>query len=84
MTRTLVPALLFTVSALWASGFAADANQDLALDPAKAGPDFALQGEYEAAPADKLGVQVIALGGGTFRVCIEAGGLPGAGWDGMG
>jgi len=84
MIRTLVPALLVTVSV---TGFAADAagaNRDLALDPAKAGPDFALQGEYEAAPADKLGVQVIALGGETFRVCVEIGGLPGAGWDGMG
>lgn len=81
MIRTLVPALLLTVSV---AGFAADANTDLAIDPAKANADFAIQGEYEAAVADKLGVQVIALGGGTFRVCVERGGLPGAGWDGMG
>ena len=84
MIRTLVPALLFAAATFSPALWAADANQDLALDPAKAGPDFAMQGEYEAAPADKLGVQVIALGGGTFRVCVEAGGLPGAGWDGMG
>ncbi|MBA3698188.1 MAG: DUF1080 domain-containing protein [Planctomycetes bacterium] len=83
MIRMLVPALLVALS--WSQfASAEDKNTDLALDPAKAGPDFAIQGEYEAAPADKLGVQVIALGGGTFRVCIEAGGLPGAGWDGMG
>lgn len=81
MIRTLVPALLVTLSF---SAFGADKNTDLALDPEKANADFAIQGEYEAAPGDKLGVQVIALGGGTFRVCVEAGGLPGAGWDGMG
>jgi hypothetical protein len=81
MIRTLVPALLIA-TALAASG--EDKNTDLALDPVKAVADFAIQGEYEAAAADKLGVQVIALGGGTFRVCVEAGGLPGAGWDGMG
>lgn len=88
MTRALVPALLWSIttafSALSGLAFAADANQDLALEPEKAGADFTLQGEYEAAAGDKLGVQVIALGGGTFRACIENGGLPGAGWDGMG
>jgi hypothetical protein len=84
MTRTLVPALLLATATFSTWAYAADANQDLALEPDKAGPDFALQGEYEATPADKLGVQVIALGGGTFRVCVETGGLPGAGWDGMG
>ncbi len=81
MIRTVVPALLVAVSL---SALAEDKNTDLALDPEKAVADFAIQGEYEAAAADKLGVQVIALGGGTFRVCVERGGLPGAGWDGMG
>jgi hypothetical protein len=82
MNRFLVPALF--AMAVSAGAADANANQDLALDPEKAGPDFALQGEYEAAPEDKLGVQVIALGGGNFRACVETGGLPGAGWDGQG
>jgi len=48
------------------------------LDPAKAGPDYADQGEYKN---DWGGAQVIALGNDEFRLVTYKGGLPGAGWD---
>lgn len=55
-------------------------------DPAKAGPDFQVQGEYvgEATGAkgtEKVGAQVVALGKGEFNATFYAGGLPGEGWN---
>ena len=49
--------------------------------------DFALQGEYTGTITgpggdQKVGVQVIALGGGSFRAVSYFGGLPGDGWQG--
>jgi len=68
--------------------FAAQHGKRVAItDPAKAGVEFALQGEYvgeverNGVPT-KFGVQVIALGGGKFHGVGYWGGLPGAGWDG--
>jgi len=57
-----------------------------ATDPAQAGPDFAVQGEYVGtAPYKgkdvKYGVQIVALGSGKFHGVGYNGGLPGDGWD---
>ena len=55
-------------------------------DPAKADTDFAFQGEFAGTLTDdgtdvKVGVQILALGGGKFHAVGYKGGLPGDGWD---
>jgi len=79
----LATVLLLTLTV---TAMAADQNETF-LDPEKAGPDFAVQGEYageiEGGPEkEKVGIQVIALGDGKFDAVGYKGGLPGAGWDG--
>lgn len=70
---TLVAAVIVGPSAL-----AADPVYD-SPEAAKADPDFAVQGEYAG---KDLGVQVIALGDGEFRIVSYRGGLPSAGYNG--
>ncbi len=52
-------------------------------DPADAGADFQVQGEYVGRVGSELriGIQVIALGNHQFQGVLYAGGLPGDGWD---
>ncbi|MEL0094580.1 MAG: DUF1080 domain-containing protein [Planctomycetaceae bacterium] len=57
------------------------------IDPAEAAKvlDYQIQGEYvgdfiEDGEKTKIGLQIIAMGGGNFRAVSFTGGLPGAGW----
>jgi len=79
---------LMMITCLGLGGLMAEAadKKSPAVSAESADADFALQGEYageikgEDGPL-KIGVQVIALGGGKFRAVPLIGGLPGAGWN---
>ena len=85
----IVAAMLLSLSfepALPASEVDEEKLRQGVLTPAEAGPDFKLQGEYTGEyetdeGRNKLGIQVIALGGGTFRAVAWPGGLPGDGGE---
>lgn len=55
-----------------------------AADPKKVDADFKFQGEYAGSLGGQydVGAQVIALGGGKYKMVLFPGGLPGAGYDG--
>ena len=81
---SFLPTIVTSIALLLPVASQAADNNKVWTDPAKAAdedPDFSIQGEYAAEGA---GAQVIALGNGHFQAVLYPGGLPGAGWDGMG
>jgi len=81
MVRTFCLATLVVTAVAGGVSWAAEAF----TDPAQAGPDIAVQGEYKGDlkvedQSVPFGAQVIALGDGKFRGVFFFGGLPGEGW----
>jgi hypothetical protein len=80
--RTLTLGGITLALAMMGAALVGAAGGDPMTDPAAAGPDFAVQGEFRGSADGKpIGVQVIALGQSKFQAVILPGGLPGEGWD---
>jgi len=78
-SSALLSLFTFCTLAIGAIAFAQDDAQDLT----KVDADYATQGEYSGTDGeDNIGVQVIAMGDGTFQAVAYMGGLPGDGWNG--
>ncbi len=78
-----VSAVAVSVAALSVEMRADEPKERTFTDPAKAGPDYGIQGEYEGRiGSDTIaGLQVVALGDGKFDGVLFAKGLPGSGAD---
>lgn len=81
--RIVCFALLLSISGL--ARIAYGHGEPAFTDPEKAGPDFAVQGEYVGkmkvdGAETHVGVQVMALGKHEFEATLFYGGLPGHGW----
>jgi hypothetical protein len=82
MNRHIVTWSLALAAGLWQIQSACAAGGEAVTDPAQAGSDFQLQGEYLGdIDGQRWGAQVIALGEGKFAAVGYRGGLPGAGWQ---
>jgi len=83
MLRTLVVVLSLVL--LFAATVRAADPSPAFTDPAEAGADFLVQGEYTGTVGSdekiKVGVQIVALGDGEFSAVAYIGGLPGDGWN---
>ncbi len=83
MLQRLTYGVLIVLSAI--TVFAAEPDENTFTDPAQAGPDYAVQGEYVGEFQSDDGKQtwgghLIALGDGKFDSVGYLGGLPGDGW----
>lgn len=83
MLRTLTVVLSLVL--LFATAVTAADPSPTFTDPAEAGAEFLVQGEYTGTVGTdekiKVGVQIVALGDAKFSAVAYIGGLPGDGWN---